>query len=85
MRRGSAAQRYAERRAWLEARLELIEGVPTMQEDVTGRAKLALDALELKMVTAKLFGDSTLASTRRQAIRLLVGELRTGVPVTGYF
>lgn len=87
MRRGSGAKFYPQRIAWLQAHPDLCVGVPSLCEDVTNENRTRLDALEVAMIEAGLFGVSRAklavkSELRRETIRRLVGEVRDGVSIT---
>ena len=78
MRRGSAARFHAQRLAWLRAHPTAWADVPTLADDVADANRLALDTLESLMVAQGLLGSGS-RDVRRDTIRRLVGEVRTGV------
>lgn len=80
MRRGSATKYHARRLQWLRARPELMMGVPSLDEDVTEAGSMCLAGLTGLMTHEGLLG-STPTAMRRETVRRLVGELRTGKPV----
>lgn len=77
MRRGSATKYHARRLQWLRERPGLMVGVPSMDEDVTEAGSEALGRLTEKMTGVGLIG-TTPTAMRRETVRRLVGELRTG-------
>lgn len=82
MRRGSAIKYHGQRVAFLKDNLELTEGVPALNQDVTPDGSAKLSVLELRMVQAGLFGKTTNSKqargSRRETVRRLIGELRAG-------
>lgn len=77
MRRGSAAKFHNRRLSWMLAHLELLDGVPALNQDVDDTGRQQLERLELAMVAAGLFGQSP-SPSRRETVRRLVGEIRAG-------
>lgn len=75
IRRGGAAKRHADRRAWLEARPEMTVGVPGINDDVTDVGRAALDRLHAALNKAGHFARTGHAA-QRETVRRLVSELR---------
>jgi len=66
----------AQRRAWLEARPELLARLPSSNDDVDDAQSAALDDAVKQMKFYKLYGPTTPAMSLRWGIRQLVAELR---------
>lgn len=75
IRRGSAKAKHEARKAWLDARRPLMEGVPGINQDVDEAGSTKLVQLMGAMHTAGLFGKST-REVQRETTRRLVSELR---------
>lgn len=70
------ADRRVERLAWLRARPELWDGLPSTTEDVDEEQSLRLGRLVDLMRSANLFSDRTVRADVKHSIRLLIGTLQ---------
>lgn len=84
-RRGSAARYYRKRLEWLRDRPMLCVGAPTLSEDVTPAGSAVLDVLVAEMTAAGLFGQFALEASKRETVRRLLGELRSGKAKEAYW
>lgn len=75
VRRGAAKKKHEARRAWLDARRPLMDGVPGINQDVDETGGTKLLQLMGAMTAAGLFGHSP-TEIRRETTRRLVSELR---------
>lgn len=73
VRRGSAAEMYQRRRAWVAA--QDLAGVPGFNDDVSDEGRARLEAMRVLMVAAGVIGK-TAAAQQRETIRRVVSEVR---------